>query len=170
MIHAIRKWAGRLHSLSVLILLLTICISVSLSAQTFNGQGGLPIPPGAPVQTVGITTSIATVSGVGIIGNGCVFIDNVTIDLTHTFVGDIAIFVIAPSGQVLELSSSNGGAGDNYINSVFKDNTALFITSGSPPYTGVWRPEGRQQNTVPPFSNSNPLGTFTFACLLYTSP
>jgi hypothetical protein len=65
--------------------------------------------------------------------------------------------------KVLELSSSNGGAGDNYINSVFKDNTSSFITSGSPPYTGVWRPEGRQQNTVPPFSNSNPLGTFTFA-------
>jgi subtilisin-like proprotein convertase family protein len=51
------------------------------------------------LKPVGITTSIATVSGVGIIGNGCVFIDNVTIDLTHTFVGDIAIFVIAPGGQ-----------------------------------------------------------------------
>ncbi len=132
-------------------------------AQTFNGQGGLPIPPGAPVQTVGITTSIATVSGIGILGQGCMHIENVTIDLVHTFVGDIAIFVIAPSGQVLELSSGNGGAGDNFTNSVFTDNTSLFITQGSPPYTGIWRPEGRQQSTVPPFPNGNPLGTFTFA-------
>jgi len=151
MIHAKRKWAGKSPSPSVGLLFLAFIYSNLILAQTFNGQGGLLIPPGAPTQTVGITTSIATVTGVGIIGNGCVTIENVTIDLTHTFVGDIAIFVIAPTGQVLELSSSNGGSGDNYINSVFKDNTALFITSGSPPYTGIWRPEGRQQSTTPPF-------------------
>jgi subtilisin-like proprotein convertase family protein len=163
MIHAKRKWAGKSPSPSVGLLFLTCLCSNFIIAQTFNGQGGLLIPPGAPTQTVGITTSIATVTGVGIIGNGCVTIENVTIDLTHTFVGDIAIFVIAPTGQVLELSSSNGGSGDNYINSVFKDNTALFITSGAPPYTGIWRPEGRQQSTTPPFPNGPPLGTFTFA-------
>lgn len=164
MIHANWTGAGYVKTLSSFILLfLTFYGLDSIDAQTFNGQGGLLIPPGAPAQTVGITTSIATVSGVGIIGTGCVTIDNVTIDLTHTFVGDIAIFVIAPSGQVLELSSSNGGAGDNFTNSVFKDNTPLFVTSGTPPYTGTWRPEGRQQSTVPPFPNGPPLGTFTFA-------
>jgi len=162
MIHEKRKWAGKFQFPSIGLLLFLIFSANAINAQTFNGQGGLLIPPGAPTQTQGITTSIATVSGVGILGNGCVNIDNVTLDIVHTFVGDIAIFVIAPSGQVLELSSSNGGSGDNFTNSVFKDNTPLFITQGAPPYTGTWRPEGRQQNTVPPFLNSNPLGTFTF--------
>lgn len=146
-----------------LIFVISFVFSLSSFGQTFNGQGGLPIPPGAPIQTQGITTSIATVTGMGIIGEGCTFIDHVTIDLNHTFDGDIAIFLIAPSGEVLEFSSSNGGAQDNFLNCTLTDNTALFITQGAPPYTGIWRPEGRQQNTSPPFSNSNPLGTFTFA-------
>jgi len=164
MIHAKRNWTGKFQIPSVcLLLILNFIYSNLLIAQTFNGQGGLLIPPGAPAQSVGITTSIATVSGVGIIGNGCVTIDNVTMDLQHTWDGDIAIFIIAPTGQVLELSSSNGGPGDNFTNSIFKDNTALFITQGSPPFTGTWMPEGRQQSTTPPFPNSNPLGTFTFA-------
>ena len=30
------------------------------------------------------------------------------------------------------------------------------------PFNGPFRPEGRQQNTAPPFFNTNPLGTFTF--------
>ena len=136
--------------------------AIMVEAQTFNGQGGLLVPPGAPTQTVGITTSIATVSGIGILGTGCSYIDNVTIDLNHTFDGDIAIFIIAPSGEVLELSSSNGGSGDNFKITVFKDTAPTFITAGFPPFNGTFRPEGRQTNTVPPFLNTNPLGTFTF--------
>src|SRR5687768_12090863 len=148
-----------LYYWAFLIFTLSAC---SLQAQTFNGQGGLLVPPGAPFQTVGITNSIATVSGIGILGTGCSFIENVTIDLNHTFDGDIAIFLIAPSGEVLELSSSNGGSGDNFQVTVFTDNTANFITSGFPPFNGTFRPEGRQTNTTPPFLNGNPLGTFTF--------
>ena len=134
----------------------------SLNAQTFNGQGNLPVPPGAPSETVGITTSIATVSGIGILGEGCSYVENVTLDFTHTWVGDVAIFIIAPSGEVLELSSSNGSSGDDYQVTVFTDNTTQFITEGMPPYDGTFRPEGRQTNTVPPFPDTNPLGTYTF--------
>ena len=145
------------------LLILYFFSMMSLHAQTFNGQGNLLVPPGAPAQTVGITTSPCVVSGVGILGNGCTILDHLTLDFTHTFVGDVAIFLIAPGGQVLELSSSNGGAGDNFQITTFTDNTALFITSGAPPYNGTFRPEGRQQSTVPPFPNGAPLGTFTFA-------
>ncbi|MGB3080001.1 MAG: proprotein convertase P-domain-containing protein, partial [Saprospiraceae bacterium] len=133
------------------------------TSQTFNGVGGLPVPPGAPIMTVGITTSPCTVSGIGVLGNGCTVLDHLTLNFTHTFVGDVALFLIAPSGQVLELSSSNGGSGDNYVITTFTDNTGLFITSGAPPYNGTFRPEGRQTSTTPPFPNTAPLGTFTFA-------
>ncbi len=152
----------RIFPVSVLLFLMLHVITPG-SAQTFNGQGGLPVPPGAPGQTMGITTSIATVSGVGIIGAGCNNIDHITIDFTHTFVGDVALFLIAPTGQVLELSSGNGGAGDNFQITEFRDNTPLFITMGVPPYNGVFRPEGRQTSTTLPFPNTNPLGTYTFA-------
>lgn len=133
-----------------------------LNAQliTFNGTGNLPIPPGAPVQTIGVTQSPCSVSGIGLIG-GCVTIENVTIDLVHPWVGDIAIHLIGPGGQILELSTSNGGAGDNYTNTVFSDDAGAFITTGAPPYSGNFRPEGR--NASLGYSNVPPLGTFTFA-------
>ena len=129
---------------------------------TFSGTGNLPIPPGAPGQTVGITQSPCVVSGVGNIG-GCVSIDNVTIDLTHTWVGDIGILLIGPGGQILDLSTGNGGAGDNYTNTVFSDGAGSFITAGTPPFTGTFRPEGRAVTLNNPYSNVPPLGTHTFA-------
>jgi subtilisin-like proprotein convertase family protein len=147
-----------------LLFCLMVCFSGGMKGQivTFTGQGNLPIPPGAPGQTIGVTQSLCNVTGVGIIGN-CVTIENVTIDLQHTFVGDIGILLIGPGGQVLELSTGNGGSGDNYSNTVFSDNAGDFITTGTPPYTGNFRPEGRVTNLNNPYNNAPPLGTFTFA-------
>lgn len=147
------------HTISLLFLLVSI---FRLDAQTFNGQGGLLIPPGAPGQTIGITQSPCTVTGVGVLG-GCALIANVEIDLTHTWVGDIGILLIGPGGQILDLSTGNGGANDNYTNTVFSDNAADFITSGTPPFTGTWRPEGRATSLTAPYTNAPPLGTHTFA-------
>ena len=129
---------------------------------TFNGTGNLLVAPGAPAQAVGITQSPCDVSGVGIIGS-CVTIDNVTIDLNHTWVGDIGILLIGPGGQVLELSTGNGGAGDNYSGTVFTDMAGDFITTGAPPYSAAYKPEGRVTNLNNPYSNAPALGTHTFA-------
>ncbi|MEZ4930942.1 MAG: hypothetical protein R2788_02265 [Saprospiraceae bacterium] len=49
--------------------LLFLFFSNQIFGQTFNGIGNLLIPPGAPVVTVGVTSSTTTVSGVGIIGD-----------------------------------------------------------------------------------------------------
>ena len=150
------------HYMNGILYVFACILPFGVSGQTFNGQGGLLIPPGAPGQTVGITISPVTVSGIGILGEGCTQIDNVTMDVLHTWTGDIALFLISPAGQVLELSSGNGGAADNFSITVFTDFTPLFITQGMAPFNGPFRPEGRQQNTAPPFFNTNPLGTFTF--------
>ncbi len=72
------------------------------------------------------------------------FISSVTVtigDLTHTFDGDLDIFLISPSGTRVELSTDNGGAGDNFINTVFADSAATAITAGVAPFTGSFRPE-----------------------------
>jgi subtilisin-like proprotein convertase family protein len=128
---------------------------------TFNGTGNLLIPPGAPGQTIGVTESNCDVTGIGIIGD-CVTIDNVEINLAHTWVGDIGILLIGPGGQVLELSTGNGGAGNDYTNTIFSDLAADFITSGAPPFTGTFKPEGRVTNLANPYSNAPNLGTHTF--------
>jgi gliding motility-associated-like protein len=140
-------------------LLLFCSTSLFVSSQTFPGQGGLPFPP---IGDIGITESPATVSGVGILG-GCVKIDNVTVNLNHTWDGDIALMLIAPNGTFIELSSANGGPNDNYTNTVFKDNAPTNIVTGSAPFTGNFKPEGRQNtNLNNPYSNAGAAGTFTF--------
>ncbi len=147
---------------TLLAFLLALNSPVFAQIVTFSGTGNLLVPPGAPTQTVGITQSDCNVSGVGTIGT-CVSIVNVTINLQHSWDGDIGILLIGPGGQVLEFSTGNGGPGDNFTNTVFSDNAGPFITSGAPPFTGNFRPEGRVTNLLNPYSNAPALGTYTFA-------
>ncbi|MEL6392111.1 MAG: proprotein convertase P-domain-containing protein, partial [Bacteroidota bacterium] len=119
------------------------------------------IPPGAPAQTVGISESDAVVTGVGPL-TGCRRVERVLVNMNHTWTGDIGLFLISPAGTVLELSTRNGGSQNDYLNTEFRDDAAIFITDGNPPFTGTFRPEGRQQDINNP-NNFDPLGTFTLA-------
>lgn len=145
----------------VFLIVISSCSGISfVNGQTFNGVGGLNFPP---VGSTGVTESQSVVSGVGVLGS-CNFIENVTIDLDHSWCGDIALILIAPDGTFIELSSGNGGAADNYTNTVFTDNASINIVSGFPPFTGDFMPEGRQNVTIfNPYPNTGTPGTFTFA-------
>ncbi|MCE2790430.1 MAG: proprotein convertase P-domain-containing protein [Saprospiraceae bacterium] len=139
--------------------ILPLLFPLLLQSQTFNGVGNLAFPPSG---TTGVTQSTCGVSGVGILG-GCNTIANVTIDLDHTWTGDIALMLIAPDGTFIELSSGNGSAGNNFTNTVFTDAASTNITAGSPPFTGQFKPEGRQNTTLTnPYPNTGTPGTFTF--------
>ncbi|MDO8368042.1 MAG: HYR domain-containing protein [Saprospiraceae bacterium] len=98
------------------------------------GTGGCTVAP----QTTGGTIFQNAVAGVG--ANAA--LASVQINLTHTFDSDLDIYLQSPSGQIIELSTDNGGAGDNYTNTVFCDNATNNITAGAPPFTGTFRPEG----------------------------
>ena len=67
---------------------------------------------------------------------------NVTVNLTHTWVADLTIKLIAPNGTEILLSASNGGNGDNYTNTVFDSDAIEPIGSGAAPFTGTFQPEG----------------------------
>jgi len=67
---------------------------------------------------------------------------NVAIDITHTFDGDLDIFLESPSGTVVELSTDNGAGGDNYSNTVFDDEGGTqSVALGVAPFIGRYRPE-----------------------------
>jgi len=72
---------------------------------------------------------------------GDVVIDNVTVDITHVWNGDIDIFLVAPSGASIVLAENNGGSSDNYTNTVFMDGGDNINAAGAP-YTGTYQPEG----------------------------
>tara|TARA_B100001559_G_scaffold320065_1_gene331140 strand:+ start:1440 stop:4295 length:2856 start_codon:yes stop_codon:yes gene_type:complete len=66
---------------------------------------------------------------------------SVTLNITHTFTGDLDITLYAPDGSSIDLSSDNGGGGNNYTNTVFTSGVGTAITSGSAPFTGNYTPE-----------------------------
>lgn len=110
-------------------------IASAAAAQTFT-YAGPPVPIAdnttqfAPITVVGVPVAeVITVT----IGPGC--------GITHTFNGDLDIYLRAPSGALVELSTDNGGGGDNYCDAVFSDAAATSITSALAPMTGTWRPE-----------------------------
>lgn len=75
--------------------------------------------------------------------DGCLEIESVSIDsMLHTWLSDVDMFLISPAGDSLELSTDNGGSGDNMINVVFTDTSSNDITlqtAGIAP--GYYHPE-----------------------------
>lgn len=100
---------------------------------SFSNNNVLSIPDaGAKVYSdIAVTGLTGTVGDV-----------NVTVNITHPWVGDLNIFLVHPDGTRIELATNVGDAGDNFVNTVFDDEAATLISAGSAPFTGSFRPEG----------------------------
>ncbi|WP_132559766.1 DUF5801 repeats-in-toxin domain-containing protein [Rhizobium sullae] len=94
-----------------------------------SGTVNLAIPD---VST--ITSTITVPAG------GTIHDVNVSINLTHTFMADLEITLIAPDGTRIRLVDDNGGAGDPNGTIMFDDEAANSFTSAPPPFVGTWRP------------------------------
>jgi subtilisin-like proprotein convertase family protein len=66
---------------------------------------------------------------------------NVTVNITHTYDGDLALSLITPTSASVALSSNRGGSGNNFTATTFDDEATNPIGSGAPPFTGSFRPE-----------------------------
>ncbi len=105
------------------------------NGQSFSGAGG-NIPDDGnsirfPVSVNVLPTSIDSTFGV----------ISVCLNIVHPYVSDLSIWLVAPDSTYIELTSGNGGNGDNYWNTCFIDTVPVIITSGAAPYSGEYRPE-----------------------------
>jgi subtilisin-like proprotein convertase family protein len=66
---------------------------------------------------------------------------NVKLNISHTQDSDLLITLTSPAGTKITLVNRRGGSGDNFTNTVFDSEATRAITSGSPPFTGSFRPE-----------------------------
>ncbi len=118
--------------------------SLRRPASATSGQGyryGSAVPVLAPV-VVGDNSPIEYLT--------------VALDISHTFVGDLILNLIAPNGDVLVLASRLGGAGDNYTMVTFDDAAARTIATSSGPFSGSYRP----QQPLSTFNGRIPAGTW----------
>ena len=69
-------------------------------------------------------------------------IDQVCINFGHSAPEDLDIYLFAPGGQFMLLSSDNGSGGSDYTNTCFSPAATNSITTGSAPFTGTFSAEG----------------------------
>lgn len=80
-------------------------------------------------STITIPTTCATASAIA----------TVSVNITHTWNADLDIFLVAPNGSQIELSTDNGGNGDNYT-ATFQTGGAVLPT-GNSTINGTFAPE-----------------------------
>jgi subtilisin-like proprotein convertase family protein len=66
---------------------------------------------------------------------------NVTVNITHTYDDDLTLSLVTPASSTITLSARHGGSSNNYTATVFDDEASTPISSGSPPFTGSFRPD-----------------------------
>jgi gliding motility-associated-like protein len=101
----------------------------------FGNANHPPANPYASPITVGSL-------GYSMLSNVIAQLAEVCVDIETDFDADLNIYLKSPDGKQLELSTGNGGAGDNYKITCFKPGAAQPITSGSAPFNGNYAPEG----------------------------
>ncbi|MCU0372363.1 MAG: M28 family peptidase [Ignavibacteria bacterium] len=69
----------------------------------------------------------------------------VNLNINHTNDGDLLI-TLMKDNYVCHLSQFNGDNGQNFTNTTFHDTAALSITQGTPPFTGMYRPQQQFSN------------------------
>lgn len=113
---------------------------ISLAPASFSNNTVYPIPDN---NLIGISSPV-TVSGIyQPIGKV-----TVSLHLTHTYVGDLSIDLIAPDGTAVKLVDKRGGFGTGFgvgcesgSRTVFDDRALTPIGSGRSPFVGTFRPE-----------------------------
>ncbi len=90
-----------------------------------------------PVTIIGSghTSTLAIPGGVGTIADV-----NITLNITHTWDSDLEVDLVGPDGTRVNLFANVGGSGDNFTNTTLDDEAPIPITSGSPPFSGSYRP------------------------------
>ncbi len=111
---------------------------------TFTNETNFLIDPFnvAVISTIDVAGVQPVTLGPGVIRSVCV-------NIQHNWVDDIDIFLQAPNGQFISLSTDNGGNGNNYTDACFTPNATTeisfpgpFAPNTAPPFTGDWLPEG----------------------------
>ena len=92
-----------------------------------------------PIADFKITTYTQNVTDTNpILGN---FEIDVTLDLKHTYLGDLIISLMAPNGKIINLKTRYScGSNDNLTSTIFtSDSSKPSIEIGTPPYTGEFK-------------------------------
>lgn len=110
----------------------------SVGAQSFSSTTSAAIPDNS---CTGSSTSVVVSGYNNPVRSSGIFVK--INSLTHTWVGDLDLFLETPSGVKLGLSDQTGNAnnsGDNFTNTVFADSGSVILPTTGAPYTSLYKP------------------------------
>jgi len=97
-----------------------------------------------------------TTSTLEIVDTGAIIDLNVKLNISHTWDGNLDIFLIAPDGTRVELFTDVGGMSNNFNDTILDDEASVSIVDEYAPFAGSYRPEG----TLADFKNKEMAGTW----------
>jgi subtilisin-like proprotein convertase family protein len=150
-------------------------VTATLSLDTDQGVQEVPVtlptgyPGSATPQSVPNSSraipddhSSGVTSTLSIANPGLIKDVDVTISrITHGSVGDLSIQLTGPDGTTVKLAEHPGGPdndGNDFVDTVFDDEAAINISSGTAPYMGSFRPQNDQLSR---FDGKNKQGPWT---------
>lgn len=89
------------------------------------------------IPEIGTATSTLAVGGVAAPISDL----NVSVSINHTYTADLKLALEAPNGQRIWLARNVGGPGDNFLGTVFDDESEQGIAQGQGPFSGFFRPD-----------------------------
>jgi subtilisin-like proprotein convertase family protein len=153
-------------------------LGLSLTVTFTGGQVVLALPPqvtamavrvektvysGPPVliPPYSLTTPLPGNALLNAAGSGTIIDLDVTVNITHTFIGDLEVSLIGLDGYSLLLADRRGSNYHNYTNITFDDEATQAIANSPPPFSGSYRPE----QALSLFDAMAPGGTWTLSVL-----
>lgn len=106
-------------------------------AQTFTGTGAAIPDNGSTLNIPLGVTGLAANLDVANFG-----LEQVCVSITHSWLSDLHVSLVAPDGTVVLLTSEQGGDSDHFSNTCFRQDAPVSIMQGAPPYSGTFRPQG----------------------------
>ena len=135
--------------------------TASSSTESYFGSLSLSNSTVSPILDDTANSYELTFCGLPATLDSCFKIHSLTIDsLEHSYLGDLDIYLVSPSNDTLEISTDNGGSGDDLINVVFTDTANTNISTStvgvSPGYYHTEDSMGFEK-----FNGTNPNGVWT---------
>jgi serine protease len=133
------------------------------TTDAFNGTHTIVAAPTGSTKTHASTNVGQTIGDFGKVVSTVVVTDDVTVrdlnlqlNITHSYVGDLRITLVAPDGTRQIIALRRGGSGNNYANTILDDEASTGLWQGAAPFTGTYRPD----NVLSVFDGKSAKGTW----------
>jgi subtilisin-like proprotein convertase family protein len=121
-----------------------------------SGNIAIPIIDNSPAGTLPHTLNVSGIPAGAVISEV-----SVTLNMTHTYVGDMSVNLKGPNGNILNLDrnlTATGNGGANFVNTVISSTGSTLLKNGTAPFTGTFKADAVNGATTPGYAFADPTG------------